>query len=270
MSDAAMQKRLIAAMDQAGMTDNELRAGTAAIIGGESNFTSVAEASYRNTSNTRIRSIFSSTRGLGEGELTALKQDAEGFFNFVYGPATPAGQQLGNTQPGDGFAYRGRGLIQLTGRGNYARYGKLIGRPELLTQPDLANDPDVAVAIVVVYMKDRYQGGGFEAMKRAVGNPVPSTEQKKNELFARYRADGTFDFRGAVPNAAAPLRKGDFGPGVSEVQAWLVAKGYYVGPWGVDGDFGNETQNAVKAFQAQEGLPVTGVVDDETEEKLRL
>lgn len=270
MSDSAMQKRLIAAMDQAGMTDNELRAGTAAIIGGESDFTSVAEASYRNTSNTRIRSIFASTRQMEEGELTQLKQDAEKFFNFVYGPATNAGRQLGNTDPGDGFLYRGRGLIQLTGRGNYARYGKLIGRPELLAQPDLANDPEVAVAIVVVYMKDRYQGGGFEAMKRAVGNPVPSTEQKKNELFAKYRAEGTFDARGAMPMEAAPLRKGDFGPGVSEVQAWLVARGYFVGPRGVDGDFGNATENAVKAFQAEHGLPITGMVDDETEEKLRV
>lgn len=270
MSDAAMQKRLIAAMDQAGMTDNELRAGTAAIIGGESNFTSVAEASYRNTSNTRIRSIFSTTRPLSEEALTQLKQDVRKFFNFVYGPATTAGRQLGNTEPDDGFLYRGRGLIQLTGRGNYARYGKLIGRPELLTQPDIANEPDIAVAIVVVYMRDRYQGGGFEAMKRAVGNAVPSTEQKKNELFAKYRAEGTFDFRGGPPSDTAPLRKGGFGPGVSEVQAWLVAKGYFVGPRGVDGDFGNGTENAVKAFQAEEGLPVSGMVDEETEEKLRL
>jgi putative chitinase len=270
MSDAAMQKRLVAAMDQAGMTDNELRAGTAAIIGGESGFFSVAEASYRNTSNTRIRSIFSSTRPLSEGALTALKQNEEKFFNFVYGPATPAGRQLGNKAEGDGFLYRGRGLIQLTGRGNYARYGQLIGRPDLLTRPDTANDPDVAVAIVVAYMQDRYQGGGFESMKRAVGHAVASTEQKKNELFAKYRAEGTFDFRGSPAGDMVTLRKGDFGPRVSEVQTWLIAKGFFVGPLGVDGDFGNATEHAIKAFQAEEGLHVTGIVDDETEERLRV
>lgn len=50
---------------------------------------------------------------------------------------------LGNTEPGDGVRYKGRGLIQLTGRYNYTRFSNTVGydfvsAPELLSQPKYA------------------------------------------------------------------------------------------------------------------------------------
>lgn len=59
----------------------------------------------------------------------------------------------------------------------------------------------------------------------------------------------------------APLRRGDRGPAVRALQNALVAAGL---PVGVDGVFGGETDAAVRAFQAQQGCAVDGIVGRET------
>jgi predicted chitinase len=81
-------------------------------------------------------------------------------------------KDLGNTQPGDGARYHGRGYIQLTGRANYRAYGEKLGLP-LERNPDLALRPDVAARILARYMKDRgidklAARGDWQAVRRAV------------------------------------------------------------------------------------------------------
>jgi putative chitinase len=58
-------------------------------------------------------------------------------------------KDLGNTQPGDGPRFKGRGLIQLTGRVNYAAFGKSIGRDVLAAPEVVATDPSLAVSAAV-------------------------------------------------------------------------------------------------------------------------
>jgi predicted chitinase/pimeloyl-ACP methyl ester carboxylesterase len=74
--------------------------------------------------------------------------------NFVYA------NRLGNgdTASGDGFNFRGRGLIQITGRYAYTRYGNQLGIP-LADQPDLAFDPDHCLEIAAAeWAVSGYQG----------------------------------------------------------------------------------------------------------------
>ena len=64
------------------------------------------------------------------------------------------------------------------------------------------------------------------------------------------------------------LRKGDKGQYVTLLQTKLKNKGYDLGRYGVDGDFGSATLAAVKAFQGDNGLTVDGVVGKKTWEAL--
>lgn len=61
------------------------------------------------------------------------------------------------------------------------------------------------------------------------------------------------------------LRRGDHGSAVTQMQrALLVWNPTCLPKYGADGDFGAETEGAVKAYQAAAGLPVTGVYDEST------
>ena len=70
------------------------------------------------------------------------------------GSAYESRKSLGNTKLGDGKKFKGRGFIQLTGRANYERYGKLVGE-DLVKNPELAADPEIASKIAIAYWKDR-------------------------------------------------------------------------------------------------------------------
>ena len=73
----------------------------------------------------------------------------------------------------------------------------------------------------------------------------------------------------AAPVVAQGLSRGDHGTAVPAMQANLLAwEPYCLPKYGADGDFGSETEGALKAFQAYAGLPVTGVYDDATRAKL--
>ena len=65
-----------------------------------------------------------------------------------YETGTRLGRRLGNTEPGDGYRFRGRGYVQITGRANYARMTEALA---LGDDEDLVRDPDQALRPVIAY-----------------------------------------------------------------------------------------------------------------------
>jgi putative chitinase len=67
-------------------------------------------------------------------------------------------KDLGNIYAGDGVKYKGRGLIQLTGRANYQKMSEKTGK-DLINNPQLVEQPDLATEVSVIWWKDRTRGG---------------------------------------------------------------------------------------------------------------
>ncbi len=82
-------------------------------------------------------------------------------MSFLYSEEIASGAayegrlDLGNTQPGDGRRFKGRGLIQLTGRANYTAYSQFTGIDYLSRPERLSDDPVVAVDVSCWFWKDR-------------------------------------------------------------------------------------------------------------------
>lgn len=101
--------------------------------------------------------------------LATIRAETENFLPISEGQSrfntSPDGQpfdlydrrtDLGNSQPGDGAKYCGRGFIQLTGKANYQQHGQAIGvGNQLLNNPELANQPEIAAALLASFLKNK-------------------------------------------------------------------------------------------------------------------
>jgi putative chitinase len=129
------------------------------------------------------------------------------------------GGRLGNAA-NEGYLYRGRGLSQITGKENYAKFGKLMSI-DLVGNPDLALKPAVAARILVVGMErglftgkklaDYDAPGGFMAVgARAIINADAKRATKHGdstvgEDIAEYAAEFSKAMRAATAETAAPV-----------------------------------------------------------------
>jgi hypothetical protein len=133
------------ALEKQGITNRYIVAGILATIAKESLFKTQNE-NLNYTTTARLRAVFPSYFQTDADALPYVS-NPEALANRVYG------NKYGNTSPGDGWKYRGRGFNGITFKNNYTRYGNLIGK-DLVTNPEVANELPVAADIAAVYFRD--------------------------------------------------------------------------------------------------------------------
>lgn len=122
-----------------------------------------------------------------------------GGFQFMRelasGEAYEGRKDLGNTQPGDGPRYKGRGFIQLTGRANYRAAGAALGLP-LEAQPELAERADVAARTAVWFwtnkrLNAKADAGDFVGITRAINGGTNGLADRTRLYEAALRVFGS-------------------------------------------------------------------------------
>lgn len=141
-------RTIIAALKQFGITNKFFVCGILGTCMKETNLIPQQEKGYSGTSNDRIRLVLGHrVAALSDPQLTALKANDENFFNHVYG------NDYGNTSPGDGYRYFGRGFNGLTFKNNYQKTGTEIG-VDLINHPELMLQLDTAAKALAAYYRD--------------------------------------------------------------------------------------------------------------------
>jgi predicted chitinase len=180
---SSLQGIVIAQLKEQGITDPVAQANILGMIQGESAFRVIEEQSYAKTSNIRIRAALGNrVKGLNDDQLDKLKKDPKAFFDYVYGG------DMGNE--GEGYKYRGRGFIQLTGKENYKLVGEMIGQ-DLVGNPDLMLDPNISAAASAAYFNlpwwQEYKSdlGNMDTVYRVVYGKTATSSGRTADLNQR-------------------------------------------------------------------------------------
>jgi predicted chitinase len=139
-----------------------------------------------------LRAPFKAFRTMSDAEASGFLKNPKKLANFVYAKRNGNG----DVASGDGFTYRGSGLIQVTGRGNYKTVGDLI-KIDLVAKPDLARSEDSCVQVAVAYWTARKINSVADADTLAAVDAVTARvnpgetgkgKLERRELFKRARA----------------------------------------------------------------------------------
>lgn len=275
---------MLNAARNAGITSRDELANFMAQVSHESGGLSTLEESFRYTRGIDaipVQSAFREGReALESARLEALAGRPQELARLMYGG------RMGNDDAGDGYLYRGRGFVMLTGEDNYRARGEAVGL-DLVGSPDLAADPDHASRIAVSYWQDRVPQADRDdvsAATRAINGGENGLADRYSRFDAWY-AQLTPEFMaelaagrvqpgtrvapltGQDAMADGTLRRGESGTEVGQLQTNLRALGIHDArdrEISVDETFNRSTEQAVRRFQEQEHLAITGRADPDT------
>lgn len=244
-------------------------------VGHECGGFTIAEESLKYSA-PRMLVIFGA--GVHSAALTAsdaqrLVGNDEAFAERVYGLGNPKmAKNLGNTEPGDGYRYRGRGFLQITGRAAYREMGKKIG-VDLEADPDKVGQPLYALMTAAAFWDNRKLNDYADRddiiliTKRINGgrNGLEDRQQRYAAAKQIWAVGGLESARGPELESARGrpiLEFGSIGPAVVELKKLLSQLGY--SGFEMDQVFGRTTHLAVVRFKLELGMTGDGVVDAAT------
>jgi predicted chitinase len=224
ISPAQGKKAMLDELDRQNVTDPTIRAAIMAQAAKETGGFKFLSEDLRYKSS-GLKRTFGRLKNVNDDILeSAVKGGAPAIGELVYGgskdsPSYEFGvKNLGNTQPGDGAKFRGRGFFQLTGRSNYKRAGA-DDRPEKLLNLDEAAKTAVDFAL-------RYKGdfGDPKAFTKYVnGGSIGLDERTK--YFQQYLQDPTITKPGSSESKTPSPSSGGSAPSASSPAAIPTSSG---------------------------------------------
>lgn len=206
-SASAIKNAVLGQLKTAGITDPTEVAMFMAQMDTESGgFKSLSEnLNYR--ASTLMKLFKSHFSGEGDAQQVAAA-GPEAIANRIYGG------RMGNKEAGDGWKYRGRGIVQLTGKANYEKFGKMAGL-DLVNNPDLASDPVNAAKIAIAYWKSRVsetaaKAGDVLSVTKAINGGTIGLNDRAAK-FQSYLAQAKQGLLGTKPDAKGADGKPDAG-----------------------------------------------------------
>ena len=219
-----------------------------------------------NYSEKALNSVFGRYFGKGKRDAKDYARNPEEIANYVYQDEFRSKRgALGNTNAGDGWRFRGRGIKQLTGRNNYKAFGKSVGiTPE--EAAEYVATPKGAIESACWFWKtnklEKYadKDDNLGLTKKINGGTIGLEDRNRRYEEAKAILGGKSLPKKKATSGTRTLRKGMQGDDVKKMQKALGVA--------ADGDFGFGTQTAVKKWQTKNGLVADGIVGPATQAKM--